>query len=146
MSADERFSVLKFLASTHHRHEGLTPSSSPFDYRMISAPPVPIATLPEAACAIARRLGEVLRPDAIFLFGSHARGDAGPDSDLDFLVVVPDSLRSRYMRSVDVRALVADIPAPKDIVVLTRREWESEQRVLCSLASTVRREGIQLHG
>jgi predicted nucleotidyltransferase len=54
-------------------------------------------------------LGQVLRPDAIFLFGSHARGDAGPDSDLDFLVVVPDSLGSRYMRSVAVRALVADI-------------------------------------
>jgi predicted nucleotidyltransferase len=113
---------------------------------MISAPPVPIATLPEAARAIARRLGQVLRPDAIFLFGSHARGDAGPDSDLDFLVVVPDSPYSRYLRSVDVRGLVADIPAPKDIVVLTRAEWESEQRVLCSLASTVRREGIQLHG
>jgi len=113
---------------------------------MISVPPVPIATLPEAARAIARRLGQVLRPDAIFLFGSHARGDAGPDSDLDFLVVVPDSPHSRYLRSVDVRGLVADIPAPKDIVVLTRAEWESEQRVLCSLASTVRREGIQLHG
>ena len=113
---------------------------------MISAPPVPIATLPKAARAIARRLGQALRPDAIFLFGSHARGDAGPDSDLDFLVVVPNSPHPRYLRSVDVRALVADIPAPKDIVVLIRAEWESEQRVLCSLASTVLREGIKLHG
>ena len=113
---------------------------------MISAPPVQLATLPEAAWAVARRLGQALRPDAIFLFGSHARGEAGPDSDLDFLVVVAASSCTRYARSVDVRALVADIPAPKDIVVLTRAEWESEQRVLCSLASTVGREGIKLHG
>ena len=37
-----------------------------------------------------RRLVEFSRPDRIYLFGSEARGEAGPDSDLDFLVVVPD--------------------------------------------------------
>ena len=62
---------------------------------MISAPPVQLATLPEAAWAVARRLGQALRPDAIFLFGSHARGEAGPHSDLDFLVVVAASSCTR---------------------------------------------------
>jgi predicted nucleotidyltransferase len=113
---------------------------------MISAPSVQLATLPEAAWAIARRLGQALRPDAIFLFGSHARGEAGPDSDLDFLVVVSASPYARYTRSVEARRLVGDIPAPKDILVLTRQEWEAEQRVVCSLASAVLREGIKLHG
>ncbi len=113
---------------------------------MISAPPVHLATLPEAARAIARRLVQALQPDAIYLFGSHARGDAGPDSDLDFLVVVPESSHPRYTRSVEARRLVGDISAPKDIVVLTRQEWETEQRVVCSLAGTVLREGILLHG
>jgi hypothetical protein len=31
-------------------------------------------------------------------------------------------------------------------MVLTRQEWEADQRVVCSLASTVLREGILLHG
>lgn len=113
---------------------------------MILSPSAQLALLPDAARAIARRLGQALRPDAIYLFGSHARGDAGTDSDLDFLVVVPESPHSRYTRSVEARRLVGDISAPKDIVVLTRQEWEAEQRVVCSLASTVLREGILLHG
>lgn len=113
---------------------------------MISAPSVQLAALPEAAHAIAARLEKTLRPDAIYLFGSHVRGEAGPDSDLDFLVVVPESIHTRYIRSVEARRLVGDIHASKDIVVLTRQEWEDEQRVVCSLPSTVRREGIRLHG
>ncbi len=102
--------------------------------------------IPEAAQTIARRLAQALRPDAVYLSGSHARGEAGPDSDLDFLVVVPELRDTRYARSVEARRLVGDIPVPKDIVVLPRREWEEDLRVVCSLAGTVRREGIRLHG
>ena len=40
---------------------------------------------------IVRRLVEAFHPERIYLFGSHARGEAGPDSDYDLLVVVPDS-------------------------------------------------------
>ena len=46
----------------------------------------------EAIEEITRRLVEFYRPVRIYLFGSEARGDAGPDSDLDFLVVVPDDV------------------------------------------------------
>ncbi len=44
----------------------------------------------EAALAeIIRRIVEAVHPDQIILFGSQARGDAGPDSDVDLLVVAP---------------------------------------------------------
>jgi predicted nucleotidyltransferase len=36
------------------------------------------------------RIVDAMRPEAIYLFGSHARGDAGADSDYDLLVIVPD--------------------------------------------------------
>ncbi len=101
--------------------------------------------LPAEASAIAQRLKEALSPDRIYLFGSYARGDAGPDSDLDFLVVLRRSLESRYVRAIEARRLVGDIPFPKDIVVLTRAEWEAERAVVCSLVSTVLREGICLY-
>lgn len=46
---------------------------------------------------ITRRLVEYYHPLRIYLFGSEARGDAGPDSDLDFCVVLPDNApRSLY--------------------------------------------------
>jgi predicted nucleotidyltransferase len=104
------------------------------------------AHVPEVAHKIGALLESGLGAQAVYLFGSHARGDAGPDSDLDFLVVVPDSSQSRYFRSVQARRLVSDIPSPKDIIVLTRAEWDSETRVRSSLPGTVLREGIQLHG
>lgn len=103
-------------------------------------------SVPPAAQRIAARLAVGLRADAIYLFGSQARGDATADSDFDFLVVVPDSPLTRYARNVEARRIVGDIHVPKDIVVVTRREWEADLEVPCSLASTVRREGIPLHG
>jgi len=45
------------------------------------------ATLAE----IVRRLVEAYQPAKVYLFGSKARGDAGPDSDYDIMVVVPSS-------------------------------------------------------
>jgi predicted nucleotidyltransferase len=39
---------------------------------------------------IVHRLVDAYRPERIYLFGSRARGEAGPDSDYDILVVIPD--------------------------------------------------------
>ncbi len=38
--------------------------------------------------AVADEIARQFRPERIILFGSHARGDAGPDSDVDLLVVI----------------------------------------------------------
>jgi predicted nucleotidyltransferase len=50
----------------------------------------PCTTREEAIAGITSRLIGFYKPVRIYLFGSVARGDDGPDSDLDFLVVVPD--------------------------------------------------------
>jgi predicted nucleotidyltransferase len=99
--------------------------------------------LPAEAYQIASRLRQ-MSPERIYVFGSYARGQAGPDSDLDFLVVVPDSGKTRYQRAVEARGLVRDIHVPKDIIVLTRAEWEKELKAPCSLSSTALREGISM--
>ena len=57
----------------------------------------------------ARRIGEAARAQRVVLFGSAARGDMKKDSDLDFLVILPDSMPedeagtawNRAFRSVD---------------------------------------------
>jgi predicted nucleotidyltransferase len=40
---------------------------------------------------VVQRLIEAYAPERIYLFGSVARGEAGPDSDYDLLIVVPDT-------------------------------------------------------
>ena len=102
--------------------------------------------IPEVARRIAGRLRQALNADSVYLFGSHARGESGPHSDMDIAVIVPDSSEPRYRRNVRARGLVRDVHVAKDIVVLTRREWDEEQGVACSLANTVVREGIRLDG
>ncbi len=101
--------------------------------------------IPREAYLIGDRLAESLNAKEVHLFGSYARGAAGPDSDFDFLVVVPRSDKSRYQRAVDALGLVSDFHVPADIVVVTQAEWERDLTVVCSLASTVRREGILLN-
>ena len=39
------------------------------------------------ACAVARAVGEVVHPAKVILFGSRARGDFTPDSDIDLLII-----------------------------------------------------------
>lgn len=101
---------------------------------------------PAEVWAIAERLQRSLAPESIHLFGSYARGDSGPDSDVDLLAVVAKSDQSRYQRSLAARCAVSDVRVPKDIIVMTHQEWEAELRVPSSLASTVLREGVVLHG
>ena len=43
---------------------------------------------------VVRRLAEAYCPESIYLFGSTARGDAGPDSDYDLMVIVREDAPS----------------------------------------------------
>ncbi len=56
--------------------------------------PVTLAHPPLEASGVVQQVVEAIvrevDPLRIILFGSHARGDAGPESDYDFLVVIPD--------------------------------------------------------
>ncbi len=70
-----------------------------------------------------RRIVETWNPDRIILFGSHARGLAGPDSDVDLLVVLPLNRDRRTIR-LGIRRALSGMGLPKDIVVVTPQEIE----------------------
>src|SRR2546422_8533277 len=59
----------------------------------------PKVTADLALAEIVRRLVAAFQPERIYLFGSKARGEAGPDSDYDLLVVVPDDASPERRRS-----------------------------------------------
>ena len=67
---------------------------------------------------LVRSIVEAVHPVRIILFGSAARGDMGPDSDLDVLVVMPDGVHRRETATVVYRSL-RRFPYSKDIVVAT---------------------------
>jgi predicted nucleotidyltransferase len=60
-------------------------------------------------------------PERIVLFGSHARGDAHGDPDVDLLVIF-DEVESQHELGVQIRTAVADVHVPKDIVVRSTEE------------------------
>ena len=70
---------------------------------------------------LSRRIAEEFDPEKIILFGSHARGTAGRDSDVDLLVVMPVVQSKRAIR-VEIRAALSGIGFPKDVVVVTPEE------------------------
>ena len=92
-----------------------------------------------------RRLVGALAPDRIYLFGSRARGGAGADSDYDLMVVVPRSDLPGYKRAQEAYRVLYGVGAAKDVIVLTRAEFDRKKTVACSLAATVLREGSELY-
>ena len=94
---------------------------------------------------VVRRLVEVYHPLRIYLFGSVARGDAGPDSDYDLMVVVPDDVpREQQDCEIGYRALWG-VGLAKDILVWTKTEFEKRLHLRASLPSTIMREGKLLY-
>jgi predicted nucleotidyltransferase len=74
-------------------------------------------TLPAAV----RRIARTLHPKKIILFGSHAYGNPGPDSDVDLLVVM-NSKASPKDRYLSVCRLLRPRPFAVDLVVKTPQE------------------------
>jgi predicted nucleotidyltransferase len=94
--------------------------------------------------AMVRRIVTQFDPEQIILFGSHARGDAGPDSDVDLLVVMPDRGAKRE-KQVEIRVALHDIPVPKDIIVSTPEEFAWRRNVVGTIEEPAAREGKILY-
>lgn len=86
------------------------------------------------------RIVELIRPERVVLFGSHARGEAEAHSDVDLLVVA-DSDRPRYERAVPIYRAVSDLPFEQDILVYTPTEFREWSRVGQAFVTTALREG-----
>lgn len=84
-----------------------------------------------------QRLRQEFDPRAIYLFGSHAEGRAGPDSDLDLLVVLNESAESRCQRSTRAYRALRGLGVPKDVLVYTAREFDERARLPVSLERTI---------
>jgi len=86
--------------------------------------------------------GEILD---VSLFGSKARGDSGPWSDVDILVTVTEE---SWPRRAAISTLAADVSLAYDILlaprVIGRERWERMKREQFSLYRNIAAEGISL--
>jgi uncharacterized protein len=72
---------------------------------------------------VVRRVVEAAEPDRIVLFGSAARGEMGPDSDLDLLVVKGGKF-NRWRLMTTIYRHLRGTDAAVDVVVVTPEEIE----------------------
>jgi predicted nucleotidyltransferase len=93
----------------------------------------------ETIQTIVRQIVAAVDPEQVVLFGSAARGEMGPDSDLDFLVVKPCANRREVAQTI-YRNL-RGIGVPKDIVVVTPEDVERDRDTIGYIIRPALREG-----
>lgn len=94
---------------------------------------------------IIRRIVEVYAPEEVWLFGSKARGDAGPDSDYDLMVIVPDDAPPERRRARLAYQRLWGTGTAADVLVWTRSEFDRRVHLAASLPATILREGKLLY-
>jgi len=72
---------------------------------------------------IVQRIIDTVHPIKIILFGSAARGDMGPDSDFDLLIIIPSGMHRRKTAQKIYRNLIG-VGFAADIVVVTEKDVE----------------------
>ena len=88
-------------------------------------------------------------PETIILFGSRARGDARPDSDVDLLVVETEPFspqRSRRKEAARLYMALRGLAISKDILLYSRAEFDHWKNSLNHVVGRAYREGKVLHG
>jgi predicted nucleotidyltransferase len=92
---------------------------------------------------IVRRIVAAAQPEKIILFGSAARGEMGPDSDVDLLVI--KSCRNRRGTAQRIRRKLIGVGVPKDIIVATPEDIERYKDTIGLIYRPALREGRVLY-
>lgn len=95
---------------------------------------------------IVRRIVAVADPERVLVFGSRARGDHRPDSDIDILVI-KESSEPRWVRARGLYGALARLPIDVDVDVLVYtpqevHEWSEVEEAFITMAT---REGVVLY-
>lgn len=102
------------------------------------------ATTEQAIQMMVDRLVARFDPDQIILFGSQARGTAGPGSDVDLLVIMPVS-GSKREKQIEMRVALHDIAVPMDIILATPDEVARRRDIVGTIIRPALCEGRVLY-
>src|SRR6266542_5947486 len=87
-----------------------------------------------------KRIVKRFHPQQVILFGSQARGDAGPDSDVDLLVVM-DFEGTALDMAVEIRVALHDFFISKDVIVTRPEDFAWRKAVVGTIEWPAAREG-----
>jgi predicted nucleotidyltransferase len=95
---------------------------------------------------IKQRLVAEFQPEQIWLFGSHAWGTPGDESDLDLMVILPESQERPIRRDQRAQRCLGRLPVSADVLVRTRQEVNRVRDLRGSLTHDVLSRGRKLYG
>lgn len=93
---------------------------------------------------VVRRIVAVAAPERIVLFGSAARGELGPDSDLDLLVIKAGVVHRRRLADA-IRLALIEIERAIDVIVVTPEDVERYRDASMLVIAPALREGRELY-
>ena len=99
---------------------------------------------PQAIDELVRRIVEAVHPRRVILFGSAARGEMGPNSDLDVLVIMPDGTHRRRTAQ-EVYRRMWGFGFAKDIVVVTESDVQEYGTNPYMIIKNALQEGRELY-
>jgi predicted nucleotidyltransferase len=96
----------------------------------------PATVQDDRVAEVVRRLVAAADPDKIVVFGSRAKGSAGPDSDMD-LLIIKDSTQPRHRRTAPLYAVLRGLGVAADILWFTPAEvqdWSGARNFISTVA------------
>jgi len=98
----------------------------------------------DAILGMTQQIVGQFNPSRIILFGSQARGDEDPNSDVDLLVVLPEVTNKRKI-AIEIRRSLSEFNIPKDILVSTPDEISKRGHLIGTLLHTALSEGKKIY-
>jgi len=93
------------------------------------------------------RIVDTLHPEQVWLFGSRARGAAGPESDWDFMAILDDDASEEDLDTASVWKRLRDLRLARvEVFTMTRSEFEKWRMSLGTLAEIVTSTGVVVYG
>jgi len=95
--------------------------------------------------SMAKRIGEKFNPDKVVVFGSWAKGVAGPNSDVDILVIMDCEQEQKRQLQVAIRKELRDFKVPKDIIVARPADIKKHKNSWWTVYHPALKEGVVIY-
>ncbi|QGP91405.1 Nucleotidyltransferase domain protein [Neomoorella glycerini] len=99
----------------------------------------------EIVQSMAKRIVEKFHPQKVIVFGSWARGEAGPGSDVDLLIVLDCSREQKRAMQVAIRKELREFKVPKDIIVANLEDISKYKDAWWTVYHPALKEGLVLY-
>lgn len=94
---------------------------------------------------VTNKLIGAYNPCMIYLFGSFAWGKPQENSDIDILIIIEESDKKPHQRLKPAYIALRGLKISKDILVLTKSEYETYSKEPSTLFYKIKHEGVKLY-